>query len=603
MTIKQKLIFGFGLLIFVMGLSTGFGLYAAHNASVSTTGMLQVDMPLLKMANKVTTNVKAARFAEGVFLSKNDLGAAKEVEKNIGQARETLKAIGETTKEQNLIKSAQTSNTRLEQYLKNFRDVAELRAQRGLNENEGLEGQLRKTVHQVETMTTELGLAELNVLMLSCRRHEKDYFLRGDEKYIQRIDKVIQEFGKQMQMFGLAADKIKEFSELWQKYHKDILAIVQINKNINANIAAMDEITASVEKDLDSLMTALYASVDTSGHGLLASLSFGRNLMFLILVGAIFLGALMGFLEIRSINRPLHRIMGNLGAGADQVGSASTQISAASQSLAQGASEQAAALEESSASLEELAAMTRGNADNAKQADALMLETAKVVEGANNSMTDLTESMKEVSAASQETAKIIKTIDEIAFQTNLLALNAAVEAARAGDAGAGFAVVADEVRNLAMRAAEAAQNTAALIEGTVAKIKAGSTLVEKTGEAFFQVSASTGKVKELVGEIAAASTEQAQAVDQINKAVTEMNQVIQQVAANAEESASASEELNAQSEQMQEVVRELGAMVDGCDHGDKQTVAARMGKIEFHPERRSVALIHQAPEPNLASEF
>ncbi len=209
--------------------------------------------------------------------------------------------------------------------------------------------------------------------------------------------------------------------------------------------------------------------------------------------------------------------------------------------------------------------MTRTNADNARQADALMGETAKVVDHANQFMGGLTHSMQEVSAASQETAKIIKTIDEIAFQTNLLALNAAVEAARAGEAGAGFAVVADEVRALAMRAAEAAKNTASLIEGTVGKVKEGSDLVTKTAEAFSQVAGSTGKVKELVAEIAAASGEQAQGVDQINKAVVEMNNVTQQTAANAEESASAAEELNAQSETMKGVVAELMALVEGGD--------------------------------------
>ncbi|MFZ5452818.1 MAG: methyl-accepting chemotaxis protein [Thermodesulfobacteriota bacterium] len=603
MTIKHKLILGFGLLIVILGLSTGIGLYAARNASSNTSVMLQVDMPLFKMANKVIANVKAARYAEGLFLLKNDLGAAQEVEKHIGQARDALQAIGGATKDQSLVKSAQNSSTLLARYLKDFRDIAKLRTQRGLNEDQGLQGQLRKTVHQVESMTKELGLAELNVLMLSARRHEKDYFLRGNVKYIQRIDKVIKEFDQQMQMFGLPEDKVKAFHGLWQKYHQDFLAIVQIDNNINAAIANMNNITAAVEKDIASLLTSLYASVDASGHGLLATLSFGRNLMFLILVGAIFMGLLMGFFVIRSINGPLHRIMENLGAGADQVGSASTQVSAAGQSLAQGASEQAASLEESSASLEELAAMTQGNAANAKQADVLMAEAALVVEGANNSMIDLTESMKEVSAASQETAKIIKTIDEIAFQTNLLALNAAVEAARAGEAGAGFAVVADEVRNLAMRAAEAAQNTAALIEGTVDKVKAGSILVNKTGEAFSQVSTSTNKVKELVGEIAAASSEQAHGVDQINQAITEMNRVIQQIAANAEESASASEELHAQSEQMQDLVGELGAMVNGRNHRGGQTVADPGDGKALLARRQSVALIPQATEPKLESGF
>ena len=159
-------------------------------------------------------------------------------------------------------------------------------------------------------------------------------------------------------------------------------------------------------------------------------------------------------------------------------------------------------------------------------------------------MTELTASVETISKASEETQKIMKTIDEIAFQTNLLALNAAVEAARAGEAGAGFAVVADEVRGLAMRAAEAARNTATLIEGNVRQIKQGAVLVNKTNEAFTLVTASVGKAGELVGEISAASREQAQGIDQINRAVSEMDRVTRQNAASAEESAAAAEELH-----------------------------------------------------------
>ena len=182
-------------------------------------------------------------------------------------------------------------------------------------------------------------------------------------------------------------------------------------------------------------------------------------------------------------------------------------------------------------------------------------------------MGNLTTSMEETSKASEETSKIIKTIDEIAFQTNLLALNAAVEAARAGEAGAGFTVVADEVRNLAMRAADAARNTADLIEGTVKRVKDGSELVVKTNEAFTEVAGSTGKVGELVGEISAASNEQAQGIEQVNNAVAEMDKVVQQNAANAEESASASEEMNAQAEQMKGIVKDLLALVCGSKSG------------------------------------
>jgi methyl-accepting chemotaxis protein len=304
-----------------------------------------------------------------------------------------------------------------------------------------------------------------------------------------------------------------------------------------------------------------------------------------ILDSRIFLLALLGFVILflmifcgfylnNTITKPIKRIIANLTDGADQVASASSQVSSASQQLAQGSSEQAAALEETSSSLEEMASMTKQNADNAYQANALMSDANKVADKATASMTELTEAMKDISSASEETAKIVKTIDEIAFQTNLLALNAAVEAARAGEAGAGFAVVADEVRNLAMRAAEAAKNTAQLIETTVTKVKDGTAFVSNTAENFTQLSGSTVKINELVTEIAAASSEQAQGVTQISQAMAGMDKVVQQNAANAEESASASEELSAQAQHMKGIVDEMIALVEGGKGG-----AGRYGKV------------------------
>lgn len=300
----------------------------------------------------------------------------------------------------------------------------------------------------------------------------------------------------------------------------------------------------------------------------LAAANSMRN--FILIIGAIFLAlTILAVLYFaRGITRPITEAVSMLNSAADQVASASTQVSSASQSLAEGSAESASAIEETSSSLEEISSMTRQNADNAGQADGLMKEANQVVIRADQSMTELTGSMGEISKASEETSKIIKTIDEIAFQTNLLALNAAVEAARAGEAGAGFAVVADEVRNLAMRAAEAAKNTADLIEGSVKKIKDGSELVEKTNTAFEEVTKSSAKVGQLVGEIAAASSEQAQGIDQVNKAIGEMDKVTQQNAANAEESASASEEMNAQAAQLKDIATQLLATIGGNANGN-----------------------------------
>ncbi len=247
----------------------------------------------------------------------------------------------------------------------------------------------------------------------------------------------------------------------------------------------------------------------------------------------------------------------------EEVRNASGQVSRVAQSLAEGATEQASSLEQTSASLEEMGAMTRQNAQSAQVAHTMMADTASAVREADDAMDRLTASMTDISKASQDTARIIKTIDEIAFQTNLLALNAAVEAARAGEAGAGFAVVAEEVRSLALRSAEAAHTTAALIETTVGKVKGGTELVERTAQAFAKVTGSAGKVKELVAEIVTASEEQSKGVDQINRAVAEMSNVVQQASASAEETAASAEELNAQAETMKNLVLDLTVIIEG----------------------------------------
>ena len=288
---------------------------------------------------------------------------------------------------------------------------------------------------------------------------------------------------------------------------------------------------------------------------------------------------------VRSVTGEVRKAATQLAEGAEQVASAAVQVSSASQSLAQGSSEQASSLEETSASSEEINSMTRKNAENSRTAADLVTHSGQRFEEANQKLDQLVAAMAEINSQSDKISKIIKVIDEIAFQTNILALNAAVEAARAGEAGMGFAVVADEVRNLAQRCAQAAKDTAALIEDSVAKSAGGQTRVDEVAAVVRAVSAEAVKVKTLVDEVNLGSQEQARGIDQISKAIVQMEQVTQKNAANAEESASASEELSAQAETMKAVVSHLEAMVGGNDQLTSHPASVR----ESRPKSASSA--------------
>jgi methyl-accepting chemotaxis protein len=397
---------------------------------------------------------------------------------------------------------------------------------------------------------------------------ERETFLKQMESQAAANEEAFDAYTKRItnpedqQNFRVLAEKRDTF----RKIRSEFIALIRADKDAQANKLLHDVLVpAQMEysKAGDSLVNYNLRLAKESSASIVNKTTATIWTVTTVAFGALLAGIIFGALVIHSVGKQLRSLGNALGSGAEQVTSAATQVALSSQSLAQGASEQAASLEETSSSLEEMSGMTNRNAENATKANELARQARQAADTGASDMQAMSAAMNDIKVSSDDIAKIIKTIDEIAFQTNILALNAAVEAARAGEAGMGFAVVADEVRNLAQRSAQAARETADKIEGAITKTGQGVQITEKVAKSLSEIVDKARQVDQLVAEVCTASREQSQGVQQITSAVTQMDKVVQSNAASAEESASAAEELNAQSFALREAVGELLGLVGG----------------------------------------
>jgi len=340
--------------------------------------------------------------------------------------------------------------------------------------------------------------------------------------------------------------------------------------DLRTNWETRSQLDATRNELADAILAAAQetskAGIEHAGeiaHDTDTSMTVTTTMTLLGMIIAVVIGSFLAMIITKAIAGPLSSAVNSLGASSEQVSAASSQIAESSQQMAEGASEQASSLEETSASLEEMAAMTKQNADNANEASRVVKEVKTSADDGSTAIDRMAEAVQKIKSSSDQTARILKTIDEIAFQTNLLALNAAVEAARAGDAGKGFAVVAEEVRALAMRSAEAAKQTETLIRESQENADSGVAVSEDVAGVLRSIVDGANRAALLVNEVSSASQEQAQGIEQLNAAVTQMDQVTQSNAANAEESAAAGEELSAQAHELANLVTMLGALVSG----------------------------------------
>ena len=582
LTLKARLWLGFGTMI-ALALAGGVtSIYLAGQAATETQKLLAGPVAVRTAAENASIAMLQSRRSEKDFLARRDTKYLQRVDDAVAHAKAELQSINDLTDDAQQLETVSKSLENLTNYHNLFQEMAALKIERGLSEKEGLEGQLRAAVHKVEQDLAGSGHDELTVLMLMCRRHEKDYLMRGAEKYIGRIDDRLSEFADAVQRLQIDEQTVATWNANWQVYRDTMQRLLEIDQRQVVLTEQFRAATHAAEENIDAIAKAASEQTPVAEKAVLDGLALSQQIA-VVVVGSILLSGLaIAFLLIRSISAPVKAVasraveiangelrseplavttddeIGQLTTGintmqtslkdlvnaiqqaSSEVASAATEIAASAEETATGMDEQnrqveqvTAAMQELSCSVQEVANQSASAADYATSSGQAATNGNEVVNQTVQGMRDINEA---VTAGSQSVARlgergeqigeVIKVINDIADQTNLLALNAAIEAARAGEHGRGFAVVADEVRKLADRTTKA---------------------TEEVGESITAIQTDTEKAVEQMQEGARrvtqgveSATEAGQSLVTIRDSASQVETMVRSIAAAAEQQTSAS---------------------------------------------------------------
>lgn len=586
MTLRKRLFIGFGLVLFFLLGIVGIYQYALSTTVKEFNHLLNEEVAILMHAESAEIYMLQSRRNEKDFLSRKDLKHKQKLHKNIQKVSEHAKEIiplARSIDRDDFVEMANTIVTNAQAYEEAFNKLVHAWQKRGLDHESGYQGNLRRAVRAIEKEVDELFGAEAKIEMLMVRRGEKDYLLRGSEKYITKtlasLERLVDTFrhsNSSQHRIDEAVGMAATYKTAFEALVAEDVEIKEVTAHMRQAIQAIEPIVDKIAHDAETL--TLEDTEAVSGHA--ESLSMTAITLAL---AALVLGILTALLIIRSIIKQLgtdplelvkitqaiasgklgvefsgkydlnsvygamqamvtklSEVLETVSAAASNVASGSEELSATAETVSHGANQQASGVEEVSSSVEEITASIQQNSENATSTEAMSEQASRDAEEGGKAVTKTVTAMRDI-------AEKISIIEEIARQTNLLALNAAIEAARAGEQGKGFAVVAAEVRKLAERSGEAAAEISELSTNSVH-------VAEQAGDMLDKMVPDIKKTSELIQEISASSREQAEGVTQINSGVQHLDSTVQQNASASEELASTAEELSGQAQQLQSAI-------------------------------------------------